>query len=171
MVEFSVKLPAAGNCTPLIVTTTLPLDAFPGTGTVIKVGLQPHGLAGAPLKVTVPVVPRFAPVILTTVPTPPLLGDIPEIVGVAWKVNVCVPDVDTPLTVTTTLPVLPPPGAMTAIEVLLQLLAVAVAPLNVTVLVPCVEPKFVPAIVTDVPAIPEDGERLVIVGGGFTVKV
>jgi len=60
---------------------------------------------------------------------------------------------------------------MTAIEVLLQLLAVAVAPLNVTVLVPCVEPKFVPAIVTDVPAIPEDGERLVIVGGGFTVKV
>jgi hypothetical protein len=34
--------------------------------------------------------------------------------------------------------------------------------LNVTVLEPCVEPKFVPVIVTDVPTTPEVGETLVI---------
>ena len=49
--------------------------------------------------------------------------------------------------------------------VALQLvIVVAVVPLNVTVLVPCVEPKFVPVIVTDVPTAPDVGLRLVIVG-------
>ena len=80
----------------------------------------------------------------------------------------------TPLTVTTTLPVEAPPGTVTTIEVLLQLLAVAVAPLNVTVLVPCADPKFVPVIVTEVPTGPELGDNVVIVGGGggtMTVKL
>ncbi len=49
--------------------------------------------------------------------------------------------------------------------VALQLLTVAVVPLNLTVLVACVEPKFVPAIVTSVPIGPrDDGLRLVILG-------
>ena len=48
--------------------------------------------------------------------------------------------------------------------VALQLVGVATAPLNVTVLVPCVAPKLVPVIVTDVPTIPEFGLRLVILG-------
>ena len=46
-----------------------------------------------------------------------------------------------------------------------QLVGVAVVPLNVTVLVPCVAPKFVPVIVTDVPTGPLVGDRLVTVGG------
>jgi len=54
--------------------------------------------------------------------------------------------------------------------VLLQLVGVAVVPLNVTVLVPCEEPKFVPVIVTDVPRSPELGERFVM-AGAVTVKV
>ena len=37
-------------------------------------------------------------------------------------------------------------------------------PLKVTVLVPCVEPKFFPVIVTDVPTTPDAGERLVMEG-------
>ncbi len=45
-----------------------------------------------------------------------------------------------------------------------QLVGVAVVPLNVTVLVPCVAPKFAPVIVTEVPTGPLAGVRLVIVG-------
>ena len=37
---------------------------------------------------------------------------------------------------------------------------VAAVPLNVTVLVPCVAPKFAPAIVTAVPTGPDAGVRL-----------
>ena len=48
---------------------------------------------------------------------------------------------------------------------------VAVTPLNVTVLVPCVDPKFVPVIVTDAPTAPLVGDSDVIVGGGVTVNV
>ena len=46
-------------------------------------------------------------------------------------------------------------------------------PLNLTVLVPCVEPRLVPLMVTDVPTGPLVGERLVSVGvaGAETVKI
>jgi hypothetical protein len=48
--------------------------------------------------------------------------------------------------------------------VLLQLVGVAAVPLNLTVLVPCVAPKFAPVIVMDVPGEAETAERLVITG-------
>src|SRR5215469_12120912 len=76
----------------------------------------------------------------------------------------------TPPTVTTTLPVVAPAGTGTAMLVALQLVGVAVTPLNVTVLVPCVDPKFMPVIVTAVPTTPEVGLRLVMLGGRVTVK-
>jgi len=43
--------------------------------------------------------------------------------------------------------------------------------LNFTVLVPCVAPKFEPAIVTEAPIAPVVGVRLVMLGVGTTVKV
>ena len=46
----------------------------------------------------------------------------------------------------------------------LQLLGCASVPLKLTALVPCVDPKFVPEIVTDVPITPEVGDKLVMVG-------
>jgi hypothetical protein len=46
----------------------------------------------------------------------------------------------------------------------LQLVTVAAAPLNVTVLLPCDDPKLIPVIVTGAPTAPEAEERLVIVG-------
>ena len=59
---------------------------------------------------------------------------------------------------------------MATIDVALQLpIVVAVVPLNFTVLVPCVEPKFVPVIVTDAPTAPVVGDRLLMLGK--TVKV
>jgi len=50
-----------------------------------------------------------------------------------------------PLTVTTTLPVVAPVGTGTTMLVADQLVDVAGVPLNVTVLLPCVAPKLVPA--------------------------
>src|SRR5260370_36450986 len=77
-----------------------------------------------------------------------------------------------PPTVTTTLPVVAPLGTVTAMRVAFQFAGVALVPWNVTVLVPCVEPKFVPVMVTAVPTTPEVGFRLVMFGAGvLTVKV
>ena len=47
----------------------------------------------------------------------------------------------------------------------LQLVGIAAKPLNVTVLVPSVGPKFVPDIVTSVLGEPEVGLRLLMIGG------
>jgi hypothetical protein len=70
----------------------------------------------------------------------------------------------TPPTVTTTFPVVAPAGTEVAMLVALQVVTVAAVPLNVIVLVPCEDPKFVPVIVTGVPAGPEVVDRLVIEG-------
>jgi hypothetical protein len=55
--------------------------------------------------------------------------------------------------------------------VALQLVAVAAVPLKVTVLVPCVAPKFVPLMVTAVPTVPVLGVRLVILGAATATTV
>jgi hypothetical protein len=71
----------------------------------------------------------------------------------------------TPPTVTTTFPVVAPAGTGATMLVALQLVGVAAVPLNFTVLVPCVAPKFAPAMATDVPATPEVGFKLVMLAG------
>ena len=48
---------------------------------------------------------------------------------------------------------------------------VALVPLNFTVLVPCVVPKRVPVIVTDVPTGPEEGAMPVMPSGFGTTSV
>ena len=57
-----------------------------------------------------------------------------------------------------------PVGTGTAMLVALQLVGVAAVPLNVTVLEPWLEPKFVPVIVTEVPTVPLVGDKLVMLG-------
>ena len=70
------------------------------------------------------------------------------------------------------MPVVAPVGTVTVMLVALQAVAVAAVPLNFTVLVPCVAPKFVPVMTTVVPTVPLLGLRLVIVGTGkVTVKL
>jgi hypothetical protein len=61
-----------------------------------------------------------------------------------------------------------PDGTGAEILVAFQLVGVAAVPLNVTVLVPWVEPKVVPVMVTAVPVEPVVGERLPMFG--LTVK-
>ena len=75
-----------------------------------------------------------------------------------------------PPTVTTTFPVVAPAGTGTRMVVAFQLVGDAVVPLNVTVLVPWVAPKFAPVIVTGVPTDPDVGFRFVMLGGTTTVK-
>jgi hypothetical protein len=152
---------------PFTVTTTVPLVAPEGTVAAIDVGLQPVAVAATPLNVTV-LVPcvasKFVPVIVTDAPTGAELGDklvrlgpVPGTVKLTELLTV-------PLAVTSTLPLVAPVGTGTLIWVAFQLVGTPDASLNVTVFVPCVEPKPVPLIVTDVPTAPEVGEMLVMFG-------
>jgi hypothetical protein len=77
---------------------------------------------------------------------------------------------DSPLTVTITFPVVAPNGTGVTMLDGVQDVGVAVTPLNITVLVPCAEPKLVPTIVTDAPIVAEVAERLVMLGSCNTVN-
>jgi hypothetical protein len=138
----------------------------------MEVAAQVVGVAVVPLNVRVLVPcddPKLVPVIVINACTAPELGDKLVILGLV-TVNIT-PLLATPETVTITLPVVDPLGTVTWIDVEDQLVAVADVPLNATVLVPWVDPKFVPVIVTGVPIRPEDTERLAICGVGKTVKL
>src|SRR5260370_20729848 len=91
------------------------------------------------------------------------------ILGAGTPVN-ATPLLFTPLALTTTLPVVAPLGTGATIDVALQLVGVAAVPLHLTVLEPCVAPKFLPVIVTDAPTAPEVGDRLVMFGAGTPVN-
>jgi len=101
---------------------------------------------------------------VTDVPTAPLLGSRFVRTGIGTvKLK---PLLASPTTVTTMFPVVAPDGTGTTMLVMLQLLGVAATPLNLSVLLPCEEPKFEPEIVTIAPGIPEEGETLEITGVG-----
>ena len=145
----------------------MPVVAPAGTGATMAVALQEVGVAVVPLKVTVLVpwdAPKFVPEIVTGVPTGPDVGFNVEIEGGGTVTVNVTPLLAIPPTVTTTLPVVAPAGTGTVMLEALQLVGVAVVPLNVTVLVPCEAPKFAPVMVTEVPTGPAVGLTLVIVG-------
>ncbi len=74
---------------PPTVTTTEPVVAPVGTGTAMLVADQVVGVAAVPLNVTVLVpcvAPKLVPVIVTAVPTGPLVGDRLVNVGAAVTV-------------------------------------------------------------------------------------
>jgi hypothetical protein len=70
----------------------------------------------------------------------------------------------TPFTVTISGPVVAPFGTSATMLLALQLITVAVALLNRTLLAPCVDPKFTPPIVTGVPASPPITDKPVMLG-------
>src|SRR6185436_13050201 len=153
------------------VTTTSPVVAPTGTTATIDVALQlVMEVASVPLNVTLLefcVAPKFVPVIVTELPTVPDVGDSEVIDGAGVTAN-GEPLLATPA-VTTTSPVVAPTGTTATIDVALQLvIEVASAPLKVTLLEPCVAPKFVPVIVTVEPTGPDVGDNDVIAGAGFT---
>src|SRR5436189_3061363 len=158
---------------PPTVTTTFPVVAPVGTGTVMLVALQAVGVASVPLNaiVLVPfVAPKLAPAIVTGVPAGADVGVKLVMLGAGVVTVKGTPLLACPPTVTTTFPVVAPVGTGTVRVVALQLVGVASVPLNLTVLVPFVAPKFAPAIVTAVPTGPDVGLRVMIDGGTVTVK-
>jgi hypothetical protein len=183
--ETGVKLVSAGdpitvNGNPLlgppavVVTTTFPVAAPPGTTATIDVAVQlVMAVATAPLKVTVLLPgldPKLEPAIVTGVPTGPLTGDklVIDVGGFTMKLA---PPPGPAAVVTTTFPVVAPPGTTATIDPAVQLvMVVATVPLYVTLLAPCVSPKFVPAMDTVKPTRPLLGVRLAIVAGRFIVK-
>jgi hypothetical protein len=148
------------------VTTTLPVVAPAGTGTVMLVLLQVVTAAVMPLKVTVLppwVAPKFVPVMVMGTPTPPEVWLRLVMPGPTVKGN---PLLATPDTVTTILPVVAPDGTVTVMLTALQAVAVpADTPLKVTVLLPWLDPKLVPVMVMDPPIGPEPALRLASMAG------
>src|SRR5438552_3176698 len=145
----------------------LPVVAPAGTGATMLVAPQLVGVATVPLNFTVLVpcvAPKFAPAIVTDVPMIPDVGLRLVMLGAGTVTVKLTPLLATPPTVTTTFPVVAPLGTGATILVALQLVGVAAVPLNVTVLVPCVAPKFAPVIVTDAPTNPDVGFRPVMLG-------
>jgi hypothetical protein len=120
-------------------TTTLPVVAPAGTGTVILVLDQFVGVALVPLNVTVLpncAGPKLVPLTVMLCPTPPEFGDKLEIFGAPSTVKLIALLV-TPLTVTVTLPVAAPTGTGAVILVAVQELGIAVLLLkNLSALVP-----------------------------------
>src|SRR5260370_323182 len=79
------------------------------------------------------VVPKFAPAIVTELPTNPDVGFRLVMLGAGTALVKLTPLVATPPTLPTTLPVVSPAGTGAVILVALQLVGVAAIPLNVTV--------------------------------------
>ena len=123
----------------------------------------------------VTVVAGLGPVIEIVKPETQGPVTVPESVQFVVQLGVTVKDnplLAAPNTVTTTLPVVAPAGTGTVMLVGLQLVAVpAETPLKVTVLDPCVVPKFVPVMVIDVPTGPVFWLSVAMLGGAATVRV
>jgi hypothetical protein len=151
---------------PGVVTQIFPVVAPLGTVAVIWVDETTlNVLEETPLNVTLVAPVRFVPVMVTDVPTGPLVGVNEVIVGVAavvvtvklWELQSVPPGV-----VTQIFPVVAPVGTVAVIwvdEPPVKL--VADVPPNVTAVAPV---RFVPVIVTIVPTGPEVGVNEVIVG-------
>ena len=157
--------------TPFTVTTTLPFSAVGGTSAPMLVAAQLVAVTDtAPMvNVLVPwVEPKFVPVIVTEAATAAELGETPLIAGVAS--NVKDPVLATPFTVTTTLPLGAADGTSAPMLVAAQVVAVTDTPPMVSVLLPCVEPKFVPVIVTEAPAAALLGVTDTVVGPVIVVE-
>jgi hypothetical protein len=154
--------------TPPTNTTTLPVVAPCGTGTVMLVLLQLDDLDCVPLNWTkleiVPTVgPKFVPVMVTMPPMGPDVGLMLVMLGGGVTVKSTLL-LATPPTVTTTFPVVAPAGTVTVMLVALHEEAVATVLLKVTVLFPCGVPKFEPVMIIFAPTGPCERLRLEMTG-------
>jgi len=171
----TVKSDALVAVPPGVVTVIFPVMAPVGTVAVtfVPAPFTENVLAATPPNFTEVAPVKFVPLIVTEVPTGPLVGEKDVIVGVGAPVtvkSVVLVAVAPPL-VTVILPVVAPVGtvAVSWVPVGFQENVVALVPLNFTELAPT-NPE--PLIVTTVPTGPLDGENDVIVGAHeeLTVK-
>jgi hypothetical protein len=165
----TVKLVALTAVAAGVVTEIGPVVAPCGTVAMIFIPLNLK-VALVPLKVTTVAPFKFTPLIVTDVPTPPLAGEKLVTVGgaavttVKFALLLALP----PGVVTDMGPVLAPAGTVAVIWVSELTTKVPLTPLNATVIAPV---NAVPVIITELPAPPLVGLKLVTVGGGITVKL
>src|SRR5213596_330292 len=163
----TVKSDALVAVPPGVVTVILPVTAPLGTLAVTRVPapFTENVVAATPPNFTEVAPLKFVPLIVTEVPTGPLVGVKDVIVGVGAPVTVKSVELVAvaPPLVTVILPVVAPVGtvAVSWVPVGFQENVVALVPLNFTELVPT-NPE--PWMVTTVPTGPLDGENDVIVG-------
>jgi hypothetical protein len=158
---------------PLAYTTTFPVVAPAGTVVATLPALQLVAVARVPLNVTMPlpwVEPKLLPEIVTGVPTTPDETLRPLMLGLPSTVKLLAL-LFTPLAKTTTFPVVAPAGTVATMLLAPQLLTAAAVPLNLTVPLPWLDPKLLPAIVTVAVTAPEVGDTLVMVGAETTEKL
>jgi hypothetical protein len=139
---------------------------------VIAVSDQEETVAAIPLNVTGPwVVLKYFPLTVTVVPIFPEAGAREEIIG-GFTVKVLPADAPTEFVTTTgTAPAVTPVGTATLMVVSVhEAYEVTGTPPTVTLDEPWVAPKYLPLMVTDVPAVPKAGAREEV-RGRFTVKV
>lgn len=167
----TVKLFVLKTVIPLSVKEILPVVAPVGTVVVILVLVEAVIVAATPLKdktLSVGVVLKFEPVIVTTAPTAPLPGLKLEMDGVGETSKLDTVVIDIPFTVTVIGPEVAAAGTLVAILVVVDVDTEANLPLNET---EGVVLKFVPVIVTNVPTAPVFGLKSVKVGEAKTVKL
>src|SRR5438445_5978851 len=164
----TVKLLALVAVPPGVVTLSGPVVAPLGTVAEIEVEEVAVKLALVPLNRTAEAPVKFVPVIVTGVPTGPLVGVKLVIVGAGMTVKLFVLVAVPPGVVTLSGPVVAPLGTVAEIEVEEVPAKLALVPLNRTAEAPV---RFVPVIVTGVPTGPLVGVKLVIVGAGMTATV
>lgn len=156
--------------TPLTVNEIVPVVAPAGTMAVKLVVVDERTTASIPLNLiilSVGLVLKLVPLMVTVAPTAPLVGVKPEMEGEPKTVNVSALVIVTPLVVTDIVPEPAPDGTVTVILVEVKAVTTALIPLKAT----CGEGlKFVPVIITVAPVAPLVGLKLVIVGVGRTVK-
>ena len=158
----TVKLLALLAVPSEVVTLIGPLETPAGTVAVIAVAELTVKLALTLLNSTAVAPLKLVPLIVTLVPTGPLLGVKLEIVGGLMTVKLAALLAVPSEVVTLIGPLVAPAGTVAVIAVAEPTVKLALVPLNSTALAPV---KLVPLIVTLAPTGPLPGVKLVMVGG------
>ena len=169
----TLKLTPLIKVTPLTITEMGPVVAPAGTVVAILLVVELVTTPATPLNNTIlfaGVVLKLVPLIVTGVPTAPLVGLKPVKVGDGNTVKFVALVSVTPLTVNVILPVVAPAGTVATMLVVVDDVTTAATPLNSTSLLPGVVLKFVPVIVIEAPTAPLEGLNPVMVGVAKTVK-
>jgi len=164
VIAVTVNEPELLTDPPGVATAILPVVAPVGTVAVIEVAeLTVNMVAAVPLNLTTVAPVRFVPVIVTVVPTGPLVGVKEDIVGAGTVTVKFMPLVAVPVGAEIVIgPVMAVAGTIAVIEVAELIVKFAVTPLKATLVAPV---KLVPVTFTLVPAAPLVGEKDVILGG------
>ncbi len=167
----TLKLDPVVIVIPFTVTDMAPEVAPAGTLVAILDVVDVLTEANVPLNETEGVVSKRVPVIVTAVPTAPLVGLKPVTVGENNTVKLVALEMVTPLTVIEILPVVAPAGTLAVMLLSVDAVTVAGILLNFTTLLAGTALKFVPEIMTVALTAPLDGLKPVIVGVANTVKL